>query len=83
MKPAEYRYIAAWGRLMGSFAYYIDAEQQRAADANAPADAIYRDIDAGTWHRARDITNPETQYTFGNICDAMQIPRPAYTDAQE
>jgi len=55
-KPHEYVCIAAWGRRMGSFNYYITAEQKKAAADEAPITAIYeRD---GVWSVAEDIRDP-------------------------
>jgi hypothetical protein len=47
-KPDEYKAIVRWGKLLGSFPYYIKAEQEQAAKENAPLDAIFR-RDDGTW----------------------------------
>jgi hypothetical protein len=41
-KPKEYIAIRLWGRQMGSYDYYIQMEQQKAAEDNAPLDAIYK-----------------------------------------
>ncbi len=56
-KPHEYVCIVAWGRRMGSFNYYITAEQKRAAEEGAPITAIYRNND-GTWSTAEEIKDP-------------------------
>lgn len=47
--PHEYKHIAAWGKLLGSKQYYINAEQRAAAEQNAPLTAIYK-------HNGRWIT---------------------------
>lgn len=58
-KPHEYVCIAAWGRRMGSFDYYIKDQQRKAAQMGAPLTAIYeRD---GHWQRAEEIVNPHTR----------------------
>lgn len=54
----EYKTIAAWGRMMGSFSYYIVAQQEKAAAANAPLDAIYERN--GEWSILGDC-HPDTQ----------------------
>lgn len=36
-----YRHIVAWGVRLGSYAYYIEMQCQRAKDDGAPKDAIY------------------------------------------
>lgn len=52
-KPSEYRAIAMWGRQLGSYQYYIDNEQAKAARENAPIDALYeRD---GKWVCVSDL----------------------------
>lgn len=58
-KPSDYVYIAAWGRLMGSFTSYVRNEQRLACEKGAPLTAIYeRD---GHWHTADDIKSPATR----------------------
>jgi hypothetical protein len=56
----KYRHIVAWGRLLGSYSYYIADEVDRAAADNAPADAIYKNTE-GKWQTYRDITNEGTK----------------------
>lgn len=48
-KPGDYVAIAAWGRKLGSYPYYIENEQLRAFDANAPIDAVYKKYDTAEW----------------------------------
>jgi hypothetical protein len=38
----KYRHIVAWGRFMGSYSYYVEAELLRAEKDNAPKDAMYK-----------------------------------------
>jgi hypothetical protein len=40
-KPEEYIGIREWGKEMGSHSYYIVDQQAKAAEANAPLDAIF------------------------------------------
>lgn len=54
-----YKAIEAWGRMMGSFQYYIEGQVTKARADNAPEFAIYKHDD-GTWHTLADVTNPET-----------------------
>ncbi len=55
-KAYEYTCIAAWGRRMGSFDYYIRAQQEKAMSEEAPITAIYeRD---GVWSVAEEIRDP-------------------------
>ena len=60
-KPEEYRHIAAWGRLLGSFVYYVEGQQRQAAEEGAPLDAIYRDHATREWRTMRDVTNDRTR----------------------
>ena len=46
-KPKEYIGIMAWGSQMGSHAYYIRGQQERAAETNAPLDAIFENVGMG------------------------------------
>lgn len=49
--------IPLWGQVMGSYAYYIHGELEKADKDGAPWDAIYeRD---GEWFTARSIQNTE------------------------
>lgn len=49
----NYHAIALWGRRLGSYAYYIHAEQAKAEEMGAPNDALYeRD---GKWVTVRDL----------------------------
>lgn len=36
-----YRHIVAWGVHLGSYAYYIELQCEKARDAGAPKDSIY------------------------------------------
>lgn len=44
----KYPYVYAWGRLMGSFHYYIEQQLEAAVKDKAPENAIYKKDD-GTW----------------------------------
>jgi hypothetical protein len=39
-KPSDYLHIVALGRSLGSFGYYITAQQEKAFAAKAPIDAV-------------------------------------------
>jgi hypothetical protein len=58
LKYTDYRHIKAWGAVMQSFQYYVVDQQQRAAEDQAPVNAIYRKDD-GTWSTADDIQRPD------------------------
>lgn len=86
----RYEYIRAWGALMGSFAYYVEEEQQRAASDQAPPDAISHtytlpdgrgcsSFDQGaqrTWRTVRDLTDPGIRHRFQNACLLCRIDPP-------
>ena len=62
MANTGYRYpsIRAWGKYLGSYAYYIEEQVRKAQDDDAPLNAIYF---GGTgpeprWITADEITNP-------------------------
>ena len=63
-KPADYRHIWTWGRMMQSNPAFIHDEQARAADADAPIDAIYFSIEGGDWVRFTEVTEPSTLMYF-------------------
>lgn len=68
-QPHEYVCIAAWGRRMGSFSYYITEQQKLAAAEHAPITAIYRQPDT-IWAVAEDIKDPAHRR---NILGSMYI----------
>lgn len=41
-KPSDYRAIALWGNQLGSYAYYVELEQNLASRENAPLDALFQ-----------------------------------------
>jgi hypothetical protein len=55
----DYPAIRAWGKLMGSYSYYIENEVALARANKAPQDAIYRRVDLEDkitgWARVKDI----------------------------
>jgi hypothetical protein len=48
--------------MMRSYQYYIDAQQEEAAQDNAPIDAIFK-RESG-WRTLRNVENPETRAYF-------------------
>lgn len=51
--PVSYKAIRLWGKQLGSFDYYIEAEQKKASRMGAPVDALYeRD---GVWVCVSDL----------------------------
>lgn len=63
MKPEDYIWIRRWGAMMHSGGYYITAEQEKAAEDNAPAGATFKREGPG-WHTIEEVTNRETQLYF-------------------
>lgn len=64
-KPTDYLHIAAWGRQLHSFQYYISDQQERAFATGAPLDAVYEKSlpggeRSGQWVRISECS-PSTQ----------------------
>ena len=53
--PSDYTAIALWGEELGSYAYYIEAEQARACAEGAPLNAIYKHD--GEWRTLDQMKN--------------------------
>lgn len=85
MKNTDYKIIAAWGRFMGSFSYYIRDQQELCAFEKAPEDAIYRrDAKPGQaagWRRLTDVTNSDPVWYF--YINHPDLLKRAYEIAQE
>lgn len=64
-KKLDYLYIRAWGRMLGSYADYVNAQLDTARKDKAPQDAIYKSEHG--WRRFTDVTSPFTQRTMKNI----------------
>lgn len=60
----QYEWIRKWGRNMGSFRYFIEEEQRRAAAEGAPLNATFRQHD-GTWSTTDDILRADTRARLG------------------
>ena len=54
-EPRDYRHIKAWGRLLGSDAPYVERQQQKAADEQAPIDATFQRYGSTSWATVQDI----------------------------
>lgn len=72
-RPDDYTYIAAWGRMMGSYSSYIRSQAELAAEDNAPLDAIYR-RDDGTWATTSDVSKASTRQQLGLLPLTPQEP---------
>lgn len=69
-KPHEYTCISRWGQRLGSFPYYIRAQQELAAKDRAPITAIYK-MQNGEWAVAEDITSAHIRrLVLGPLYDA-------------
>ena len=55
-----YNYITRWGRLMGSYEYYITQQIEKAKKDNAPEDACYFNDFENRWVSYSEI-NPKVQ----------------------
>ena len=53
--PSDYTCIALWGEELGSYAYYIEAEQARACAEGAPLNAIFKHD--GEWRTLDQMQN--------------------------
>lgn len=74
-EPKDYKHIKAWGKMMGSFPYYIKEQQAKAAQENAPLDAIYKSHDAELeqpWRRHSQIQNENTREEIDRIILKME-----------
>lgn len=60
----DYPYIRAWGKLLGSFHYYVREQVEQARADRAPTNATHRKVD-GTWATTDDITRAETRRQLG------------------
>jgi hypothetical protein len=57
-KPADYVWIARWGNRLGSYIPYVESQQEKAAQEDAPLTAIFES--SGVWMTVEDITNEDT-----------------------
>lgn len=64
-QPEQYRAIAIWGQMLGSYGYYIKEQQARAAAEGAPLTAIFERMAsdgsgrAGEWAIVEEVQNPD------------------------
>lgn len=54
--PSDYHAIALWGLQLGSLRYYIERQQEQAAEHNAPVNALYMK-EGGTWRTTDDLSD--------------------------
>ena len=67
----KYLYIRAWGKLLGSFPYYIEGEVAKAEKENAPETAIFRRED-GTWEVFEGIGYEDTKARIAAMVENMR-----------
>lgn len=75
----KYPYIVWWGKSLGSFDYYIEAQLKLAEQTNAPVTATYRQQD-GTWATIEGITNPNTRDQLVRWCKRVGRPVPVWDE---
>ncbi len=66
----DYPFLRAWGRMMGSYPYFVDEQVERARKEQAPSDAIYRDMQ-GRWARYSEIRSFMTRSALDGILREM------------
>lgn len=67
----DYKYIRAWGRMLGSFQTFIEGEVEQARQDNAPQTAVYRDAD-GVWQTFESVKREDTKAKVQAIVDGME-----------
>ena len=67
----DYKHIRAWGRLMHSYNYYVEAQIDRARKERATQDAIYLSDDRG-WVTFDQISDPVTKQTMERLVSEMK-----------
>jgi hypothetical protein len=71
-EPKDYKHIRAWGNSLRSYEYYIFGEQTKAAEDNAPLNAIYYSDREERWYTADEIVAPETREEIEARVRAME-----------
>lgn len=78
----KYQYIVWWGKSIGSFDYYIEAQLKRAEETNAPLTAIYEKTTGsqrtGEWATIEEIANPSTRTELIRWCHRNDKPIPIF-----
>lgn len=62
----DYKTVRAWGKIMGSFDYYIQERIVEAKKDNAPANATYKNDD-GTWNTTDNIELATWKIAFNEV----------------
>ena len=61
-RTQDYPFIRAWGKMMGSFDYYIQEQVGMARHDRAPETAIFKREDG--WATIDSVTDPHTRHYF-------------------
>jgi hypothetical protein len=66
----KYPWIVKYGRMLGSYDYYIDNQVERAEATNAPVNAIHEQTAVGgertgKWATIDDVINPDARDRLG------------------
>lgn len=62
-QPSDYKHIRAWGKILGSYEYYIENEQQKAFDLELPLDTIY----ISTQNEGRSVNEIKCKDTLARV----------------
>lgn len=69
---ADYKYIRAWGRMVGSYQSYIDYVLEKARREGAPENTVYLRHD-GKWATMDDVKSEDAKYTIRCILEEMGL----------
>jgi len=81
LSPRDYQHIHAWGIIQKSLEYEIQAQQEQAAVHNAPATAVYYNLDEQRWITFEDCKVP-TQVKLSKILSSLTKPEPTTTQPE-
>lgn len=65
MKNIKYKHLFAWDTMMGSYAYWVNDQQERAKADDAPLDAIFKNSEGG-WERASTLSKDHMYWRLFN-----------------
>ena len=69
MEPKDYKAVRAWGHYLGSYEYFIHAEQETAFKQAAPIDALYYSTVEQRWITKGDLA---TDHRFHEYMAALE-----------